>query len=237
VIDDQFAPLSAKIRTAIGRLSDQPVRFVLNTHWHPDHTGGNAVFAEAGALIVAHSNTRKRLETGQFIKAFNHQAAPAPPMALPVMTFSDAITLHWNNQTIEVIHPMAAHTDGDAVVFFREANVIHTGDLYTNGAYPFIDADSGGSLKGLIRGVNNIIARCDSNTSIIPGHGALSYLSELKAYRDMLTEVYGRLTSLSARGKTAEAIMAENPLEDLDEAWGQDKLSTDQWLKIVLEAL
>lgn len=237
VIDDQYAPLSDKISAAIGALSNKPVRFVINTHWHSDHTGGNESMGQAGAIIVAHDNVRKRLNSRQFIKAFNADVPPAPAKALPVVTFSDGVNFHWNNQTLEARHYASAHTDGDTVIYFKEANVIHTGDLYFNGFYPFIDAGSGGSIKGMIGGVEKLLAASDSQTKIIPGHGPLSNKAELQVFRDMLATVYERLSSLKAAGKSDDEIIASKPIADLEAEWGDGFLPTEKWLGIVLDSL
>lgn len=237
IIDDQYAPLTDKIKATIATLSDKPVRFVLNTHYHGDHTGGNENLGKGGAIIVAHDNVRKRLAAGQFIKAFNATLPPAPHKALPVVTFSSEVTFHWNNQTLAVKHIAPAHTDGDAVIFFEDANVLHTGDLYFNGFYPFIDASAGGSLKGMIDGVNKLLAAINDQTKVIPGHGPLSNKAELKAFRDMLATVHARLLALKAAGKTVEEIIASKPIADLEAEWGDGFLSTDAWLRILLDEM
>ena len=237
VIDDQYAPLATKIKTAIAGLSNKPVRFVVNTHWHPDHTGGNESLGHAGATIVAHHNVRARLQKGQLIKALDNQQSPAPKAALPVLTFDEGVNFHWNQQTIEVQHIESAHTDGDAIVFFKEANVVHMGDLYFNGFYPFIDASSGGSLQGLIAGVDQVLTKIKGNTRLIPGHGKLSNKTELQTYRDMLVTVHQRLSALRAQGKSDEEIIALKPIADLDKKWGNGFLSSAKWLRIVLSVM
>ncbi len=237
VIDDQYAPLAKKVRTAIAALSDKPVRFVINTHWHGDHTGGNEALGKGGAIIVAHANVRKRLQSTQFIKAFNMQSPPAPAAALPVVTFEEGVTFYWNGQTLEVKHPAAAHTDSDAVIHFKEANVIHAGDIYFNGFFPFIDASSGGSIEGMIAGADALLAASDEQTKIIPGHGQLSNRAELQAYRNMLATAYARLKALKGEGKSADEIVAAKPLADLEAEWGDGFLPTDKWVRIVLEAI
>jgi glyoxylase-like metal-dependent hydrolase (beta-lactamase superfamily II) len=151
LIDDQFAPLTDQILAAVAELTPEPVRFVVNTHWHFDHTGGNENLGEAGAIIVAHENVRKRLSTEQFMAAFNRTVPASPPGALPVITFTDAVTFHWNDDELHVLHVKPAHTDGDAIIHFRRANVIHVGDVYFNGMYPFIDASAGGCIPSSTR--------------------------------------------------------------------------------------
>lgn len=233
IVDDQYAPLTDRIREAIAALTDRPIRFVINTHWHFDHTGGNENLGKAGASIVAHDNVRERMLKGQAIEAFDMVVPPAPKEALPVITFDEAVTFHWNGDTLEVIHPAPAHTDGDAVIYFDKANVVHTGDVYWNGFYPFIDASSGGSTAGVIDGIAAILARIDSDTRVIPGHGPLSNRAELQAYHDMLKTVHARIKALKEQGKTLEEIVAEKPTADYDAEWGDGFFSPDQWVKVV----
>ena len=233
LIDDQFAPLTWKIRAAVGALSKQPIRFVLNTHWHFDHTGGNENLGKMGAVIVAHDNVRKRMSVDQFLEALQREIKAAPPVALPVVTFNDTLTLHLNDQTIHAFHVDPAHTDGDSVVHFREANVIHAGDTYFNGLYPFIDTQNGGSIEGMIAAVDRILALADDDTKIIPGHGPLSNKAELQVYRQMLVAVRDRTRSAIKRGQSLEAFLASNPTADLDPTWGNGFLMPAQFLTIV----
>ena len=233
LIDDQFAPLTDKIMKAIAAVTDTPVRFLVNTHWHFDHTGGNENIGKGGAIIVAHDNVRKRLAKGQFSKAFNMNIPPSPPKALPVITFTDSITFHWNNETLEVWHPESAHTDGDAVIYFKTTNVVHVGDLFFNGYYPFIDAESGGSVEGVIAGVDQVLSRIDDNTKVIPGHGSLANKADLKAYRDMLASVHARVKELIKAGKNMDEIVAAKPSADYDAKWGGGFLNPDRWVQIV----
>jgi glyoxylase-like metal-dependent hydrolase (beta-lactamase superfamily II) len=237
LIDDQYAPLTDKILEAISAVTDKPVRFLVNTHWHGDHTGGNENIGKGGTIIVAHDNVRKRLAKGQFMKVFNANIPPAPPKALPVITFADGVTFHWNNETLEVVHSKSAHTDGDAVVYFKSANVVHVGDLFFNGIYPFIDAGSGGSLEGVIAGVDEVLGRIDDNTKVIPGHGPLGSKTDLKAYRDMLATVHGRMTELIKEGKNIDEIVAAKPTADYDAKWGGGFLKPDPWVKIVYSVM
>ena len=237
LIDDQYAPLTDKILKAISAVTDKPVRFLVNTHWHGDHTGGNENIGKGGTIIVAHDNVRKRLSKGQFMKVFNFNVPPAPPGALPVITFADSITFHWNNETLEVLHPNPAHTDGDAVIYFKSANVVHAGDLFFNGIYPFIDAGSGGSTEGVIAGVDEVLERIDDNTKVIAGHGPLGSKTDLKAYRDMLAAVHKRLTILIKEGKNIDEIVAAKPTADYDAKWGGGFLKPDQWVRIFYAAM
>ncbi len=219
IIDDQFAPLTEKIMAAVAGVTDQPVRFVLNTHWHGDHTGGNENLGEAGAMIVAHENVRKRLDPKNFpeVAARSDQR---PAGALPVITFTDAVTFHWNDETLHVTHVEKAHTDGDAVVFFEKANVVHMGDTFFNGRYPFIDVNSGGGVNGVIHGADHVLSMTNSSTRIIPGHGDLAGRNELRAYRDMLLTVRDRIQTMLNDGMSEDDVVAAAPTADLDGTWG-----------------
>jgi len=236
LIDDEWAPMTPKVKAAIAALSDRPLRFILNTHWHPDHTGGNKDLGEAGALIVAHDNVRLRLSTDQFIEALGMKFPPSPARALPVVTFNDAVTLHLNGDDVEAFHVPPAHTDGDAIVHFRRAGVIHMGDIFFNGMYPFVDLTSGGSFEGFIAAADRALA-LGEGTRIIPGHGPVGTRADLRAYRDMLVTVRDRVKRLVQAGKTPAEVVAAHPLADLDAKWGQGFMKPDQFVEIVAKSL
>ncbi|MCG8462686.1 MAG: MBL fold metallo-hydrolase [Holophagales bacterium] len=206
LVDDQFAPLTEKIRKAVAEISDGPIRFVLNTHWHFDHTGGNENFGKAGSLIVAHDNVRVRMSTDQLIESLNRNVPAAPDAALPVVTYAEGVTFHLNGQTIHAFHVPPAHTDGDSIVHFREADVVHMGDLFFNGVYPFIDLSSGGSVEGMIAAVEKVLAMAGDGTKIVPGHGPLATKADLAGYRDMLTAVRDAILPLVEADKTREEV-------------------------------
>ncbi|MCZ6778911.1 MAG: MBL fold metallo-hydrolase [Acidobacteria bacterium] len=233
LVDDQFAPLTEKIQAAISKITDKPVRFVINTHWHHDHVGGNENFGKAGSLIVAHENVRKRMSVEQFLEAFDNRVPASPAGALPVITFTDSVTFHWNDEEIHIFHVENAHTDGDAVVHFKNSNALHTGDLYFNGFYPFIDVSSNGSIEGVIRGADKILKMIDDSTKIVPGHGPLSNKKELKAYRDMLADVRDAVSSLVAAGKTKEEVLAAKPTQPWDAKWGGGFLNPEEFTDII----
>ncbi|MGK7874796.1 MAG: MBL fold metallo-hydrolase [Xenococcaceae cyanobacterium] len=233
LIDDQFAPLTEKIRAAVNNISDQPIRFILNTHWHSDHTGGNENFGKAGVVIVAHDNVRKRMRVDQFIEIFGMNIPASPPAALPVITFNDTVTFHLNGCSIYAFHVEPAHTDGDSIIYFADTDVIHTGDTYSNGRYPFIDISSGGSIKGMIAAVERVLAMASEQTKIIPGHGPLSTRAELVAYRDMLKAVHDRVREAIAKGISMEEFIASKPTTDFDSTWGRGFLKPEQFLQIV----
>lgn len=220
LVDDQFAPLSDKILASLAELSPERPGFLLNTHWHGDHTGGNENFAKAGAVIVAHENVRRRMSVEQFVQAFGRKVPASPPGALPVLSFERGLTFHLNGQDIHAFHVPAAHTDGDVVVHFRGADVIHTGDTLFNGFYPFIDLSSGGSIEGFIAAVEQVLAIAGSETRIIPGHGALATRADLIVYRDMLVTARDRVQQLIDEGETPDEIVAAKPTADLDAKWG-----------------
>ena len=228
MIDDQYAPLSDKIMTAISSITEKPVSFVVNTHFHGDHTGGNENFGQKGAVIVAHDNVRERMSVSTFSKVFNRERPAAPTGALPIVTFADEVTFHINGDTISITHIDPAHTDGDSVVHFESANVIHCGDIYFAGRYPFVDLESGGTLDGMIDGMSKVIELANDDTQIIPGHGPLSNKAQSIAYRDMLVEVRTRVAALIDEGKSLEQVLAAKPLSDLDATWSSDFINGER---------
>ena len=237
IVDDQFAPLTPKIQAAVSRLSAQPIRFVLNTHWHFDHTGGNENLGKAGAVIVAHDNARKRLSTEQFIEFLGTTVKPSPHKALPVITFTTDIRFHVNGDDVHVFHVAAGHTDGDAIVHFRKSNVFHLGDLYFNKLYPFIDTTSGGTIEGTVAAVDRVLDLADDNSKIIPGHGPLSNKAELKSYRDMLSTVSDRVRRLMKEGKTLEEVVATRPTAEFDEVWSKGFLPPAKFIEMLWKNL
>ncbi len=237
LVDDQYAPLTEKITAAVAGISDAPIRFIINTHWHEDHTGGNERMGEAGAIIVAHENVRERLNSEQFITFLERRYDPEPAAALPVITFTDAVTFHWNDDAIHLFHVARAHTDGDAVVHFREANVVHAGDVYWNGIYPFIDVSSGGTIDGMIEAADRLVELVDADTKIIPGHGPLSSVAELRTYREMLVTSRDRVAALVAEGKTRDEIVAARPMAEFDASWGQWFIQPEQWVSLVYDGV
>ena len=200
LIDDEYAVLAPKLRAAVAKLSDRPVRFVVSTHWHSDHTGGNEALAGDGAVLVAHEAVRVRMSRDQFIAGLGRNVPASPAAALPVVTFAEGLRLHLNGHAVRVIHVANAHTDGDALVHFEDAGVLHMGDTYFAGMYPFIDLSSGGSLEGMIAAVDRGLALCDAKTRVVPGHGPLSDRAQLEDTRAMLASVRERVSSAIAAG-------------------------------------
>jgi cyclase len=235
LIDDQFAPMHDKIVSAIGNITDQPVKMLLNTHWHGDHTGGNELFADGGTLIVAHDNVRTRMSAKHFSSFFGAEQPPSPSAALPVVTFDSAVTLHVNGMTIHAQHVPPAHTDGDSVIWFREANVVHLGDTFFNGLYPFIDIDSGGSLRGMIAAVDQALPDIDQATKIIPGHGPLTGRKGLVRYRSMLNTVADRIEALVADGKTRQQVIEAKPTAEYDAEWGSGFIKPERWVGMLFD--
>jgi cyclase len=233
MIDSQYAPLTDKIKAAIVGLSAQPVRFLFNTHFHGDHVGGNENLGKTGTVIVAQDNVRKRMSSEQFMKAFNQKVPPSPAAALPLVTFVDSLSFHVNGDDIEAFHVPPAHTDGDAIVYFRKANVLHMGDTFFNGMYPFVDLSSGGTIAGMIGACDRGLSMGDAATKIIPGHGPSGNKADLKAFRDMLVATRDAVAPLVKAGKTLDEAKAAKPTAALDEKWGKGFLKPDVWVSIV----
>jgi len=228
IIDDQFADMVPKIRAAVALLSEQPVKFVINTHLHGDHTGGNDAFGKSGAVIIAQDNVRKRLSTPQ-VNAAGATGEPRAREALPVVTFADSATLHFNDDDLEFTHLPNAHTETDIVVRFRKANVLHMGDTFTGG-FPFIDGSNGGTLDGFIRAHETVLASVDDDTKIIRGHGPLGNKAELAAYHDMLVTVRDRVAKLVKAGKTQDQVVEARPTKEFEEKYGGANFDAAQWI-------
>ena len=233
IVDDQFAPLTDKILAVIKSVGGDTPRFLINTHFHGDHTGGNENLGKAGTLIISHDNVRRRLVNGSFIETFGMNAPPADKTALPVITFSEDMHFHINDEAVRAIHVASAHTDGDSFIHFENANVVHAGDVFFNGFYPFIDVDNGGSMRGTIAAVDVILAMTDSDSKIIPGHGPLGDKAQLQAYRDMLDTVYTRLLKLKNDGVSVEDAITQEPLKDFEATWGGGFFKGDKWISII----
>ena len=233
MIDDQFAPLAEKIQAALRKINSGDLRFLLNTHWHGDHTGGNEFFGKS-ATIIAHDNVRERLTTEQ--TQFGNLIPPKEKEGWPVITFESSVSIHFNGEEIKVLHKPNAHTDGDAAVFFTGSNVVHTGDLLFSGMFPFVDLDHGGDVMNLIEVVEQLLVEIPEDARIIPGHGPLSGISELKAYHRMLVETTGIIRAMMDAGKSLEDIKAAG-LGSEWESWAWDFISEEKWVEIVHTSL
>lgn len=221
IVDDQFAPLAPRIKAALGGITDKPVKFVLNTHHHGDHTGGNEIFGES-APIIAHTNVRKRLSSGS-------DGKPVVPQSLPVITFDHHLTVHINGEDIRAVHFPSGHTDGDSVIFFTKSNVVHMGDNYFAGQFPYIDIDSGGSVRGLIRNLDKVIAELPADVKVIPGHGQLSTLAELIEYRVMIEDALKIVDHGLEGGRTLEQLQQDKVL-DKYAAWAWTFITADRFI-------
>lgn len=236
LIDDQFAPLTAKITAAVAALGATPVRYVINTHWHGDHTGGNENLGNAGALIVAHDNVRLRLARGGTSGAGTagaREIPPAPPAALPVVTFAKGLSFHLNGDRIDAIFTGGGHTDGDAVLYWRQANVLHTGDLWmSNAPFPYVDTGSGGNAVQLVATLDQVLAMINDQTKVIPGHGPVSNRAGLKAWRDRISQGVEAVRKARAARQTLPQFLAANPLKVHDRPGGfidADRFATAVW--------
>ncbi len=216
IIDDQFAPLAPKIKEALKTISDKPIKFIVNTHYHADHTGGNEILG-AEAPIIAHENVRTRLAAGS--KMGTRVTPPASKVALPVVTFNDRVTMHVNGEDIRAVHVQNGHTDGDSVIFFPQSNVIHMGDDFFNGGFPVVDLENGGSVKGMIAAIEKLLPTIPDDAKIIPGHGPLGDKKSLRAFADMLKTTWSAMEKDVKAGKTLEQIKKENPIASYADSW------------------
>ncbi|RPI82042.1 MAG: MBL fold metallo-hydrolase [Nitrosopumilales archaeon] len=216
MVDDQFAPLTEKIKDAISKITDQPINFVINTHLHPDHVGGNENLGELGAIIVSHDNVRKRLSTEQFSEFFNRTVPPLPEKGLPIITFSDNMTIFQNGDEIKIIHVDNGHTDGDSIVYFTKNNVIHVGDDFNDKSYPFIDISSGGSIDGLISSLQTISSIIDDETKVVSGHSEISNKIKVNDFTNMLKDVREKVSQMIEEGKSLKEIIASQPTSKYD---------------------
>src|SRR5271169_7109043 len=242
IVDDQYAPLAEKIAAALKAIgvTDKPVRFVINTHYHGDHTGGNLPFATAGSTVIAQDNVRKRLETGGKAgigasMTMDHKAAPKG--ALPIITFDHDVTVHLNGEDIRALHFPAGHTDGDAIVFFPKANVVHMGDDFVRYGYPFIDVISGGSVQGMIAACEKVAAVLPSDVKVIPGHGELSNLAEVREYITMLNETTAAVQAAINAGKTVDQMKKDKILAAWDKKYSGDFINSDLFIETLYNSL
>ena len=237
IIDDQVKPVTDGLLKAIGKISNRPIRFVINTHYHGDHTGGNEAIGNTGSVIIAHDNIRKRMTTEQ-VSIFMGNTTPAYPKgALPVVTFNDRMSLHLNGETTTAYYVANGHTDGDSIIHFPNSNVIHMGDMYFNGLYPYVDLDAGGSIQGMVRAADLALSMTDESTRVIPGHGPLAMTEDLKVYRDFLIKASVNVQELIDKDMSLEQIIAAKPTQEWDESLGKAWITPAQFVTFIYNSL
>jgi cyclase len=235
MVDDQFAPLVPKIKAALAKISQKPVRFLVNTHWHFDHVGGNALMAET-ATILAHENVRKRMLVGAEIPSFNMKIPPAEPRALPLLTYQRDVTIWLNGEPVRALHVPPGHTDGDTIVFFTKSNVVHMGDDFFATGFPFVDLDSGGTVRGVIGAIDEVLPQIPADAKVIPGHGPLQTVADLKKYRNRLDEIVALVARNLKAGKTVEQMQKEKILAPYED-WNAGFVKADQFIATVARDL
>lgn len=233
IVDDQFAPLAPKIKAALKGISDKPVRFVINTHWHGDHVGGNEKFGTE-STIIAQENVRTRMQAGSTVP--EHEVKPYSKEALPIITFNDRATVHLNGEDIRAIHFVAGHTDGDSIIYFTKSNVIHMGDDFVTYGFPFVDLNSGGSVEGIIAAVEKVMTTAPKDAKIIPGHGPLSTVADMKPFLEMMRDTLAKVKAGIQQGKSLEQMQKEKVLAGY-EKWSGDFISTDKWIETIYHDL
>lgn len=237
IIDDQVRPVTAQLLQAIRKISNKPIRFVINTHYHGDHVGGNETIGGAGAVIIAHDNIRKRMTTEQVSIFLKNTTPPYAKEALPVVTFNDRMSLHLNGETATAYYVANGHTDGDSIIHFPASNVIHMGDMYFNGMYPYVDLDAGGSIEGMVAAADLALSMADESTRIIPGHGPLAITEDLKSYRDFLIKASTNIQALIDQDMNLEQIIAAKPTQEWDVAQGKKWITPPQFVTFIYNSL
>ncbi len=237
IIDDQVKPVTTQLLQAIRKISNQPIRFVINTHYHGDHTGGNETIGGAGAVIIAHDNIRKRMTTEQVSTFRQSTTPPYAEEALPLVTFNDRMSLHLNGETATAYYVANGHTDGDSIIHFPASNVIHMGDMYFNNLYPYVDLEAGGSIQGMVAAADLALSMADESTRIIPGHGPLAMTEDLKNYRDFLIKASTNVQALIDQDMNLQQIIAAKPTEEWDETLGKIWITPVQFVTFIYNSL
>ncbi len=237
LVDDQYAPLSEKIKAAVSELSTGDIKFVVSTHYHGDHTGGNENFKKDGALIIGQENVRERLGTTFYSSVWDRDVEEKSESYWPVITFDDDMTLHLNGEEVQLVHTPSAHTDGDALVYFKTSNVIHCGDAFVRYGYPFIDIAAGGSIDGIIAAQEKILALANADTKIIPGHGELATIEDVKELLAMLNATRQIVADAKSSGEKMEDLIGRNPLEAYHERWSGNFIDSDLFVQLIYESL
>ena len=237
IIDDQVRPVTAQLLRAIRKISNKPIKFVINTHYHADHTGGNETIGGAGAVIIAHDNIRKRMTTTQVSLFTNNTTPPYAKDALPVVTFNDRMSLHLNGETATAYYVANGHTDGDSIIHFPISNVIHMGDMYFNTLYPYVDLDAGGSVQGMVEAADLALSMADESTRIIPGHGPLAMTEDLRTYRDFLIKASANVQELIDQNMDLQQIIAAKPTQEWDETLGKVWIKPPQFVTFIYNSL
>ncbi len=227
LVDDKLAPASADVKAAVAAITPKPIRFVVNSHWHRDHSGGNEALAGDGSVIVAHENVRRRMSVEGFIAVFDRKVPGSPPKALPVVTFTRDVTFHFGGEEISVVHVDPAHTDGDSFVRFRRANILHMGDCYLNGSFPVVDSSNGGVFTGIIAAADTALGMLDTGTRIIPGHGPVARDRDLREWREMIAAIYDRVKTSVAAGRSLDQVKLERPTKEWDQRFPRSFVTSD----------
>jgi cyclase len=237
VVDGQFAPLHDKLKAAIASISNQPIKYLINTHFHGDHTGGNELFAKDGAIVVSQINVKKRLATGTTNGLTGARTPPAPQAALPSDTYTNFSKIRLSGRVADLKHVANAHTDGDTYVWFKTANVLATGDTFTNDRYPNIDFANGGNIKGMIAAADACLKLANAKTRIVPGHGPVANKAALTEYRTMLVTARDRMAKLVQEGKSEDEVLAAKPFADLDAKWASNELASKNFIRVAYHSL
>jgi glyoxylase-like metal-dependent hydrolase (beta-lactamase superfamily II) len=238
LLGDTFVqPAWPHLKDALETIGKTPIKTAIDTHWHFDHSDNNASLRAAGATLVAHENTKKRMSESHTLAVLNLTFSPSPANALPQQTFAQTHKIMMNGETVSLVHVPPAHTDSDIYIHFEKANVLQTGDIFFNGMFPYIDDGTGGSVSGMIAGATKLMAVGDNNTKVVPGHGPLGTKADLMKYRDMLTTVRDRLQKLKSAGKSMQDAVAAKPLDDLDAVWGKGLFNSSAFIQIAYPAL